>query len=93
MAARTLYSIKDAREQLGGISRNTIYRLLNEGKLTSIVIGSRRFITAAAIARLVDESSTSETPAEKPARDPESKKIRTPPVSNTKPAPPAQVAD
>ena len=93
MAARTLYSIKEAREQLGGISRNTIYRLLNEGKLTSVVIGSRRFITAAAIARLVDESSTLETPAEKPARDPESKKTRTPPIPNAKTTPPAEVAD
>jgi excisionase family DNA binding protein len=73
MAMRTLYSIKEAQEQLGGISRNSIYRLLNEGNLTSVVLGSRRFITAAAIAELVEKSSASETPAAKPARNPRSK--------------------
>jgi excisionase family DNA binding protein len=92
MAARTPYSIKDVREQLGGISRNTIYRLLNEGKLTSVVIGSRRFITAAAIARLLMNPRPPKRP-QKPARDPESKTIRTPPVANTKPTPTAEVAD
>jgi hypothetical protein len=33
MNDRALYSITEAREHLGGISRNTIYPLLNSGEL------------------------------------------------------------
>jgi hypothetical protein len=33
MKDRALYSITEARELLGGISRNTIYALLNSGEL------------------------------------------------------------
>jgi len=42
-----LYSIQEARKLLGGISRNTIYQLLRSGELASVVIGCRRFISAA----------------------------------------------
>jgi hypothetical protein len=45
---RELY-IEDARFALGGIARATIYDLLNNGELASVVIGRRRFIPAAAI--------------------------------------------
>jgi hypothetical protein len=65
MADRALYSIKEARQQLGGISRNSVYRLLNNGELASVIIGCRRFITAEAIAQLIKKSATSDTPADK----------------------------
>src|SRR5207302_913255 len=42
-----LYSIQEARKLLGGISRNTIYQLLRSGELASVVIGCRRFTSAA----------------------------------------------
>jgi hypothetical protein len=58
MQDRALYSIQDARKLLGGISRNTIYRLLRTGELASVVIGCRRFISPAAIAELVTRSTT-----------------------------------
>ena len=45
MQDRALYSIQEARKLLGGISRNTIYRLLRTGELASVVIGCRRFIS------------------------------------------------
>jgi len=44
---RELYSVEEAREQLGGISRNTIYDLLRNGELASVQIGRSRFISAA----------------------------------------------
>ena len=43
MKDRALYSIKEARELLGGISRNSIYRILGSGSL------KRRAVTASII--------------------------------------------
>ena len=53
MQDRTLYSIQDSRKLLGGISRNMIYQLLRTGRLASVVIGTRRLISAEAIADLM----------------------------------------
>jgi excisionase family DNA binding protein len=58
-----LYSIHEARKLLGGISRNTIYQLLRSGELASVIIGCRRFISAAAIAELISRSTTTVSPA------------------------------
>ena len=63
MQDRALYSIQEARKLLGGISRNTIYHLLRTGQLASVPIGSRRFISAEAIADLIDRSTTTVSPA------------------------------
>lgn len=63
-----LYSIQEARKLLGGISRNTIYQLLRSGELASVIIGCRRFISAAAIAELITRSTTSVSPARDPTR-------------------------
>ena len=62
MKDRALYSITEARELLGGISRNTIYALLNSGELASVVIGCRRFISPEAISELVSKSTTTQSP-------------------------------
>lgn len=62
MKDRALYSITEARELLGGISRNTIYALLNSGELASVVIGCRRFISPAAISELISKSTTTRSP-------------------------------
>ena len=66
MKERELYSIKEARECLGGISRNSIYGLLHRGELGSVVIGNRRFISRAAIAELISKASTQESPVADP---------------------------
>ena len=58
-----LYSIQETRKLLGGISRNTIYQLLRSGELASVVIGCRRFISAAAITELIARSTTTVSPA------------------------------
>jgi hypothetical protein len=63
MQDRALYSIQEARKLLGGISRNTIYRLLRSDDLASVVIGCRRFISSAAITELVARSSTTISPS------------------------------
>ena len=63
MQDHKLYSIKDARELLGGISRNGIYALLRTGELASVVIGCRRFISDAAIAALISTSTTTVSPS------------------------------
>lgn len=65
---RELYSIEDARYLLGGISRATIYDLLNSGELTSVVIGRRRFVPAAAIASFIATASTTVAPSVARAR-------------------------
>ena len=68
MKNRSLYSIAEAREMLGGISRNTIYGLLHTGDLPSVVIGCRRFVSGSAIAELIAKSTTTQSPALDPAR-------------------------
>ena len=68
MKERDLYSIDEARERLGGISRNLIYEILRSGRLSSVVLGSRRFIPAAAIAQLIAQSATTISPTEAAAR-------------------------
>ena len=68
MIDRALYSIKEARELLGGISRNSIYALMREGRLPSVVLGCRRFISGAAITELIDRSTTRVSPSLEDAR-------------------------
>lgn len=58
-----LYSIDEARERLGGISRNTLYEMLRKGELASVIRGCRRFIAADAIAKLIRTSTTTNSPA------------------------------
>lgn len=67
MKDRELYSIEDARFLLGGIARKTLYDLLNDGELASVVIGRRRFIPAAAITAFIGRMTTNIAPAQKRA--------------------------
>jgi len=53
MKTRELYSIEEARSLLGGISRVTLYELLNNGELSSVTIGRRRLIPAGAITAFI----------------------------------------
>lgn len=64
MLTKDLYSIEEARELLGGISRNSIYHLLRDGKLASVPIGRRRLISAAAIQAFIVAATTTEPPDE-----------------------------
>ena len=69
MRDRELDSIEDARALLGGISRNTIYSALRTGELSSVVIGCRRFISAAAIEEFIQASTTRVSPSQAGVRD------------------------
>ena len=44
--SRILFSLEEARHQLGGISRSKIYSLASSGALTITKIGRRSFISA-----------------------------------------------
>ena len=68
MNDRALYSVTEARELLGRISRNSIYALLRSGELASVVLGCRRFISREAIAELIAKSTTTTSPAIDPTR-------------------------
>jgi len=65
---RALYSIEETRALLGGISRNTLYAVLRDGSLPSVVIGCRRFVSADAIAALIRNATTSVSPSQHAAR-------------------------
>ena len=55
-------SVDEAAEALG-ISRSTVYRELNAGRLPSVKIGRRRLVPASAIAqRIASAGITSATP-------------------------------
>jgi hypothetical protein len=49
-----LVSIADACNQLGGISRTTVYQLVNDGHLVKVNIGSRGFITGQSLTHYVE---------------------------------------
>ena len=50
---REAYSVNEARQKLGGISRKTIYDLINSGDLVSFTLGRRRLISGNAIREYV----------------------------------------
>lgn len=49
-----LIGIADAQKYLGGISRPTIYNLINRGEITRVNLGRRAMITRESLARYVD---------------------------------------
>jgi excisionase family DNA binding protein len=55
---RDAYPIEEARQRLGGIARQTIYDLINQGELASITIGTRRLIPAESIRAFVQKRSS-----------------------------------
>jgi predicted DNA-binding transcriptional regulator AlpA len=58
---RLLVSIPTVCSQLGGISRTTVYDLVNRGELVKTNIGRRGFITAESLAAYVDRLSEAAT--------------------------------
>lgn len=51
--ARHLIPIEDAQQELGGIGRTTLYRLIEQGHLVRANIGRRAFITGDSIAAYI----------------------------------------
>lgn len=52
-----LNSIAEARQRLGGIGVSTIYKMMREGRIRPIKVGSRSFIADAEISRFLHEAS------------------------------------
>ncbi|TMS50965.1 helix-turn-helix domain-containing protein [Mycobacterium sp. DBP42] len=50
---RHLVPIEDAQNELGGIGRTTLYKLIEEGHLVRCRIGRRAFITGESIANYI----------------------------------------
>jgi len=69
MRDRELYSIEEAQALLGGNSRNTIYAALRAGDLSSVLIGCRRFLFAAAIEEFIQAATTRVSSALAAVRD------------------------
>lgn len=46
---RRLYSMREAAEQLGGITERMLFTLVMRGDVKSVRVGRRRFITAGAL--------------------------------------------
>jgi hypothetical protein len=72
MTSRDLYAVNEARERLGGISRNSLYALLRRGALTSVVTGCHRFIPVTAIERFIATTASTVRPSVSAARVPRS---------------------
>jgi hypothetical protein len=51
---RLIVPYDEARSILGGISRTTLWELVNRGEVTRVNVGRRGFITAKSIAAYVD---------------------------------------
>ncbi|MDT5370199.1 MAG: hypothetical protein QOC62_4630 [Mycobacterium sp.] len=56
-----LVPIPDACSELGGVSRTTVYDLVNRGELVKVNIGRRGFITAESLVGYVDRLSAAAT--------------------------------
>jgi len=56
---RHLMTVKEARQQLGGISPTTFYALVKEGELSLVKIGRRSFVQSEALADFVRRKATS----------------------------------
>jgi excisionase family DNA binding protein len=79
MRDRELYSIEEARELLDGVSRNTIYSAFRRGELSSVVIGCRRCIPAAAIEEFIQPSTTRVSPSHAGVRNQQPRRQLVPP--------------
>jgi len=56
---RHLLTVKEARQQLGGISPTTFYALVKAGELSLVKIGRRSFVQSEALADFVRRKATS----------------------------------
>ncbi len=55
---KATYSIPEAMELLG-LSRQTIYNIINSGELTTYTVGRRRFVSSRAISDFIRRRETS----------------------------------
>lgn len=53
-----LIPVPGTQSKLGGVSRTTVYKLVDSGELVRVNIGRRSFITAESLAAYVDRLSS-----------------------------------
>lgn len=53
MPTKALIKIPVVQERLGGVSRSTVNRLVDAGKLTRVKLGASAFITAESLDKLL----------------------------------------
>lgn len=53
MDEQLLYSIEQAQQQLGGLSRSQLYEEIKAGRLSAVKLGGRRFVTRSALVKYV----------------------------------------
>ena len=52
---RLIHTVDEARELLGKMSRGSFYKQVNEGRLRTLMIGRRRYVSADALRKFVAE--------------------------------------
>jgi excisionase family DNA binding protein len=57
MIDQPFYDLPDVAMKLGNCSRSTLYRLIEQGKLVRVRLGSKALITGKSLAAYVDELS------------------------------------
>jgi excisionase family DNA binding protein len=50
-----LYDLPGAKALLGNVSRSTIYRLIDQGKLVRVHLGTKALITGESLAEFIEE--------------------------------------
>ena len=68
MNVRAAYSVREARELLGGISQATYYQLVGSGDLKTFLIGTRRMTSPEAIEAFIRKRESEPAPLGKSTR-------------------------
>ncbi len=66
---RRLIPIAGACDELGGVSRSTVYELINQGLLTKVSIGRRSFVTAESLDAYCESLIAATAPPDPVQRD------------------------
>ena len=74
MESERLYSVPDAAQFLGGISKWTVHAWLSQGRLQRVKVGSRTMIRESELVKMIQDGGKSPTPR----RDRSSKDCPTP---------------
>ena len=48
-----LFPLEEVRRRLGGIGKSTLFELLRSGRLASVKVGARRFVSGAQLAAFI----------------------------------------
>lgn len=68
-APRRLIPISGVCAGLGGVSRSTVYELINKGRLTRCSIGRRSFVTAESLDAYIESLIPASAPPDPAQRD------------------------